>query len=245
MIVYFLAIAAAFLVSSTVGLGGSLIAVPVMVVCFGPKSGVAIAALLLASNNIFKIMAYRRTIPWKGASLLAALTMVGTFLGARLLLSLPDLWIVFAVLASLVWSIGAEALFHSPMGWQPDRDRRPQQPWLAGIYALAAGLTSGVSGTSGPLKGVALRQFASDRQHYAGAASLVSFIGDATKASVFAEAALLGNHELKLLLLVIPLMPLCAFGGRWLNWKAGERWFSYAFWAIMTGYALRLAVQFW
>jgi uncharacterized protein len=243
MALYLFAVVLSFLVSSTVGLGGSLIAVPAMVACFGAKSGVALAALLLASNNLFKVFAYRRTIPWKGASILAALTMLGTFVGAHLLLSLPDLWVIIAVLLSLIWSLGVEFHSHASNSWKSTT--LAQKPWVAGLYALVAGLTSGVSGTSGPLKGIAIRQFASDRQHYVGAASLISFVGDVTKVSVFAEASLLGNQELHLLLFAIPLMPLCALGGYRLNGKMGERWFGYAFWAVIIGYSLRLVSQAW
>lgn len=242
MILYFFTVAIALLVSSTVGLGGSLIAVPIMIAFFGAKSGIALAALLLASNNIFKVIAYRQTIPWKGSLVLAALTMLGAFVGAHLLLLLPDIWILIAVLGSLIWSLATEILSQAANAWKPDN--ATQNPWLAKLWALVAGLTSGVSGTSGPLKGLAVRQFAADRQHYAGAASLISLVGDATKASVFAEAALLGPQEFKLLLFVVPLMPLCAFGGRWLNGRLGERWFSYAFWAVIVGYSLRLVSQF-
>lgn len=243
MVLYLFAVALSFLVSSTIGLGGSLVAVPVMVACFGAKGGIALAALLLASNNLFKIIAYRRTIPWKGSFTLSALTILGTFIGARLLLSLPDVWVIIAVLSSLIWSLGVE--IHSYISHSGKTPSSTQKPWIAGLYALIAGLTSGVSGTSGPLKGIAIRHFTSDREHYAGAASLISFVGDATKVAVFAEAALLGNQELKFLLLVVPLMPLCAFGGRWLNGKMGERWFTYAFWAVIAGYSLRLASQLW
>ena len=237
---YFLAVAASFLVSSTVGLGGSLIAVPAMIAFFGLKSGVAIAAMLLASNNIFKIIAYRRTIPWKNASILSAITMVGVFIGAHLLLSMPDIWIIIAVLASVTWSLVTEGMLNISHSRSPNLPTK--KPWLAGVYALASGLTSGFSGTSGPLKGLAIRQFISNRQHYAGAASLISFVGDITKASVFAEALLLDQQDLQLLLLAIPLMPLCAFAGRWLNWKSGQLGFSYMFWIVMIGYALRLAI---
>ncbi len=242
MFFYFFVVAISFVVSSTVGLGGSLIAVPAMIAFFGAKSGVALAALLLASNNVLKVIAYRRTIPWKGAFMLSALTMLGTFVGAHLLLLMPDIWVIAAVLCSLIWSLMSEIHSHASNSWRPSQSAH--RPWVSGLWALIAGLTSGVSGTSGPLKGIAIRQFTSDRQYYAGAASLISFVGDATKVSVFAEAALLGNQELKLLLLVIPLMPLCALCGRWLNWKMGERWFSYAFWAVIVGYTLRLAFQF-
>ena len=242
MIFYFFAIAISFVVSATVGLGGSLIAVPAMIACFGVKSGVALAALLLASNNLFKIIAYRRTIPWKGAFALSLLTMFGTFFGAHLLLLMPNKWIIVLVLLSLLWSLASEIRSQASNVGQPSKSVK--KPWLSGIWAFVAGLTSGVSGTSGPLKGLAIRQFTSDRQHYAGAASLISFVGDVTKASVFGQAALLGAQEFNLLLLVFPLMPFCAFYGRWLNGKMGEHWFTYAFWAVIVGYSLRLGLQF-
>lgn len=242
MIFYLFAVAMAFLLSSTIGLGGSLIAVPTMVVFFGAKSGVALAALLLASNNVLKVIAYRRTIPWKGASMLSALTLVGTLIGAHFLLLMPDNWIIIIVLLSLIWSLISDVRSHRSNLCKTHNS--VHKPLISGLYALIAGLTSGVSGTSGPLKGIAIRQFVSDRQHYAGAASLISFVGDTTKASVFAQAALLGNQEFKILLLALPLMPLCVFYGRWLNLRMGERWFSYAFWAVIAGYSVRLVLQF-
>ena len=60
-----LAAVAAFTVSATFGLGGSLILVPALSLALGTKEGVALAALLLALNNVPKCAIYRRTIPWR------------------------------------------------------------------------------------------------------------------------------------------------------------------------------------
>jgi uncharacterized membrane protein YfcA len=43
-----------FTISASAGLGGSLVLVPTLVLFIGPKEGVALAALLLASNNVMR-----------------------------------------------------------------------------------------------------------------------------------------------------------------------------------------------
>lgn len=56
--------AAACTLSASAGLGGSLILVPLLALTVGTKEGIALAALLLAANNLVKLVAYRGTIPW-------------------------------------------------------------------------------------------------------------------------------------------------------------------------------------
>jgi hypothetical protein len=239
IVFYFLAVGASFLLSATVGLGGSLIAVPAMIAFLGVKTGVAMAAILLASNNIGKVIAYRRTIPWRSASFLAGLNMLGAFIGAHLLVAIAPRWVMIIVLISLLWSLFTEAM--SRFSCLPSPHFTAKKSWLiTGLYSLASGLTSGISGTSGPLKGLAIRYFARDRRYYAGAASLISCLGDITKASVFAQASLLSPQDLQFFLFTLPLIPLCVLAGRWCNYKSGEHRFTYLFLLVMVGYTWRL-----
>ena len=53
----------AFTLSSSAGLGGSLILVPTMTLLLGPKEGIAVAAVLLGLNNVLRVIAYRRHVP--------------------------------------------------------------------------------------------------------------------------------------------------------------------------------------
>ena len=62
------AVAASFAVSASAGLGGSLILVPTLALVLGTKEGVAMAALLLAGNNVVKVIAYRRSLPFRSAA---------------------------------------------------------------------------------------------------------------------------------------------------------------------------------
>ncbi|MGI8947239.1 MAG: TSUP family transporter [Ornithinimicrobium sp.] len=222
---------AAFAVSAAVGLGGSLLMVPVLVLVLGVKEGVALAALLLALNNVVKVIAYRRTIPWRAAATVVVILMIGAAIGASLLVRAPD-WVVgVAVLISFVASLALE-----------QRQLRAAQRVAAPLLAFGAGATSGFSGTSGPLKGVALRNLGLDQAHFVGAASIASLAGDATKVAVFTEASLLGPEAFVLAGLALPLMLLGTATGRRINGWVSERGFAILFWAVMTGYSVRLVV---
>ena len=219
--------AVAFLVSSSAGMGGSLILVPVMGLALGPREGVAAATLLLACNNVGKVAVYRAWIPWRASARVVVLTVAGAAVGAALLVAAPEEWVRAAIVVALVMSFLAER-----RRW----DRRASSPLLA----FAAGATSGFSGTSGPLKGVALRNLGLERMRLVGAASAVSLAGDLTKLTVFAGGALLGREALWIVLCAAPLVPLAALAGRRLNGAIGERTFAALFWAVMTGYSVRL-----
>lgn len=221
--------AVACTLSASAGLGGSLILVPLLALTLGTKEGVALAALLLAANNLIKLVAYRKSIPW-GASLgVMACVVVGSVVGAGLLVAAPERLVSAAVVVAIV------------MGLLFERLRLEVSPRLsAPVLALASGATSGFSGTSGPLKGVALRMLPLDRMHLVGAASLVSLAGDASKALVFAGSGLLGGSRLWLLAGLLPVMVVSTFLGRRLNASLGERGYAVLFWTVLGGYTVRL-----
>lgn len=225
-----LAASAAFTVSAAAGLGGSLILVPALALVLGTKEGVALAALLLALNNVVKVFAYRKTIPLAKSALVIVLTIVGSAVGASLLVAAPESIVSVAVVVCIALSLLGERL---DLG---SRSRRAAMLPLA----FASGATSGFSGTSGPLKGIALRHLQLDRFHMAGAASAVSLAGDLTKTAIFTDAGLLGLESLNLAVLCAPLMLVATFTGRMLNRTVAERGYAILFWTVMFGYSARL-----
>ena len=226
------AVVVSFTVSASAGLGGSLILVPTLALILGTKEGVALAALLLALNNVVKVIAYWKTLPFRKALVVIILVAVGAAIGASSLVAAPEEVVTVAVIASFVLALIAERLDLS-------RLRRVGGP----VLAFASGATSGFSGTSGPLKGMAIRQLDLDRAHFVGAASLASLAGDAAKTAVFAEANLLGSSSLLIALLAVPLMLLGTFGGRHINYAIGEKGYTVLFWAVMGGYTARLLLS--
>ena len=223
------AIAVSFAVSASAGFGGSLILVPTLALVLGTKEGVAMAALLLAGNNVVKVVAYRESLPFKKAAMVIGLLAIGAAIGARLLVSSPEDLVTVAVIVSFVLALIAERF-----------DLTGLRAVGGPLLAFGAGATSGFSGTSGPLKGVAIRQLSLDRAHFVGAASLASLLGDATKSAVFAEAQLLDGTAVLLAVLAVPLMIAATFTGRRINQSIGERGYAVLFWTVMAGYTLRL-----
>lgn len=220
-----------FAVSASAGLGGSLVLVPTLVIFLGSKEGIALAALLLASNNVAKIFAYRATLPFRVAAPIVALIMLGAAAGATLLVNAPEVVVTIGVVAMFAATLIAERyeLAVARKGFGP-------------VLAFSSGATSGFSGTSGPLKGVAIRNLDLDRRHFVGAASLASFAGDATKTAIFADAELLGRQSVLLAIAAIPLMALGTWTGSTVNNRAGEKKFAVLFWTVMTGYTVRLGI---
>jgi hypothetical protein len=223
--------AVAFMVSASAGLGGSLILVPTLSLLLGPKTGIAVSALLLGCHNVAKVIVYRRTLPLRSIIWVFLLTIAGAAIGARLLVAAPESWVMTAVLISFGVTFFFEWIGQTYL-----------QRVAAPMLAFFAGATSGFSGTSGPLKGIALRNLRLDRLHLVGAASAVSLGGDAMKAAIFAEAALLDGTALVIALGALPLMPLAALAGRQFNRNIGERAYAMLFWLVMVGYTLRLVL---
>ena len=226
-----IAVYVSFTISASAGLGGSLLMVPTLALFLGTKEGVALAALLLASNNIMKIIAYRETLPFRKAAGIAALIVIGAAIGSTLLVNAPVWAVTIAVLAMFATTIITEK-----------REIKAVRSKFGPFLAFVAGASSGFSGTSGPLKGVAIRNLDLDRRHFVGAASLASFAGDAAKTAIFAEADLLGRDAWLTCLAAIPLMALGTWSGSKLNERLGEQTFAILFWTVMAGYSIRLGI---
>ncbi len=222
---------ASFTVSASAGLGGSLVLVPTLALYLGTKEGVALAALLLASNNVMKILAYRKTLPFRAAFWIVVLIVLGAVLGSTLLVRAPTLIVTIGVVLMFALTLLAERL-----------DLVPVRTGFAPLLAFVSGASSGFSGTSGPLKGVAIRNLDLDRRHFVGAASLASFAGDAAKTAIFADAQLLGRNSVLIALAAVPLMALGTWTGSTLNDRVGEHRFAILFWTVMSGYSIRLGL---
>ena len=223
------AVLASFFVSASAGLGGSLVLIPSLAILLDTKEGVVLGALLLGLNNVAKVTAYRHTLPFRAAALVVGLLMVGAFLGASAFVAVPERWVGIGVLFSFAASLLAET-----RGWSSMRNV------AAPVLAFGAGATSGFTGTSGPLKGAALRNLGLDRAHLVGGASLASLAGDLTKSAVFAQAGELTGTQFRIALFCVPLMVLGTWLGRSFNQAVDESRFAMLFWSVMGGYSLRV-----
>ncbi len=222
---------AAFTLSATAGMGGSLIMVPGLVLILGAKQGIALSALLLATNNVGKVIAYRQTIPWRKVVIIVAVTIVGSYLGVKLLIDLNDDFIYAVIVISMLVSFAFEK-----------KSLVAANKALSPVFAFFSGGLSGISGTSGPLKGVALRALNLERMYLVGAASVVSLTGDAVKSVVFIQEKIITGEHHMLYLLALPVIPVAVYLGRHINREVGEKIFAGLFWIVMAGYAFRFVL---
>jgi uncharacterized membrane protein YfcA len=103
-----------------------------------------------------------------------------------------------------------------------------------------SGLLSGFWGTSSPLEGVAIRSLSLPRLEHVGLAAVVSLVGDAIKAELFASAGLLADVPWSIVLTGLPLMPVAAWAGRAVNERINEHAFQWVFWSVVGGYVFRM-----
>lgn len=223
---------ASLFVSSIAGYGGSLLLLPALGALLGPKEGIAMAALLLGWNNVFKAVAYRKTLGLRRGWPLLLVTAVGVVVGAQFLIAAPETFVLWTIVGVTFASLLLE-LFAG------DRLRGARQS--AAVPLMAAGaLLSGFSGTSGPLKGISIRSLGLPRLTHVGLASCVSLVGDVLKIEMFAHAGLLPRIDWYVVALVLPVMPLAAWVGRAANERIDERTFRWVFWSVVGAYCLRM-----
>ncbi len=224
---------AALVVSSTAGYGGSLILVPALAATLGPKSGIAYSALVLGWNNVFKVLAYRSTLALRQGWPLLAVTAVGVSFGASLLVAAPDRVVVWCVIAGTLAALAVELRGNERL--------LTVRRWMATPTMAASAVLSGVSGSSGPLKGVSVRSLGLPRLEHVGLASMVSLVADALKVGLFQADGLFDDIDMTTLVIALPLMPIGAWLGRMINGRIDERLFRGIFWTVVGCYTLRMA----
>ena len=121
-------------VAGAAGIVGQLAAsyyfilVPALALLYGTKQGIAVASLLLAGNNIAKVVAYRKTIPLRPAAGILALTLVGSVVG-------PGSWCKRRSVSCRRPSSSSFSGRFSLSGWVPRHCRKSQRELLR--WALA------------------------------------------------------------------------------------------------------------
>jgi uncharacterized membrane protein YfcA len=105
----------------------------------------------------------------------------------------------------------------------------------------ASAILSGASGSSGPLKGIAIRSLDLPRLEHVGLASAISLVADLLKVELFRSAGLFEGLDIGVALVALPVMPASAWLGRHVNRNITEGAFRWVFWSIVGAYTLRLA----
>jgi uncharacterized membrane protein YfcA len=217
------------LVSSSCGLGGSLILIPALTLLFGIKESIIISSILLGLNNLVKVYFFRHHIRLRPIVWIIVFIFFGVILGAGILLRIDEKVVGIILLIHVLFSFFFQR--------QANHVIREKVSWA---IAFLAGFFSGVAGTSGPLKGVSLKCNVFNKMEMVAAASVVSLVSDSTKAAIYLSNYEFVNFPTVIVLYSILIMPVATWLGRNLNQKLSEKAYDALFYCVLSGYLVRL-----
>lgn len=222
-----------FLLSASCGMGGSLILIPALSIVFGIKEGIMISSLLLALNNIFKLYFYQRQINWPKIGVLVVLMGLGSLLGALFMLELSPRILSIGLGILVVFSF----LSHHKLKFN-----KSTHPLFGGFLSFIAGFSSGMVGISGPLKGLALKHFVTEKSVIVASAAAISLVSDSIKSVVFLQHSSVYLDNLSFIIMAFLIMPFASFAGKKINDSLSTKAYNTLFYIVMSGYVLRFVI---
>ena len=219
-----------FLISASAGMGGSLLLIPTLSYFIGVRDGIIISSILLGLNNCVKIIVFRKYIRIKNIVYLLLFMLIGAIAGSLLMMKIEEDILAVILFINIIFAFIIEK--------NAATDVRKKISWM---YSGLSGFCSGISGTSGPLKGMAIKCLDLDKLQIVAAASVLSFATDSTKAIIYLSSynPLVGN-SFSLLLVSICMMPVATVVGKRINHKISNVAYDVLFFSILSGYAVRL-----
>lgn len=130
-------------VSGVIGTGASIMLLPALVLCFGPKQAVPIMAVAAIVGNISRVILWRKDIPWKAFLAYSVTGVPAAAFGAQTLWSLKATWIDIA--------LGTFFLLMIPYRhWAKSRNFTLSL-WQLSVTGAFVGYLTGIVLSTGPL----------------------------------------------------------------------------------------------
>lgn len=228
----YLLIFLSFLISASAGMGGSLLLIPTLSYFIGVRDGIIISSVLLGLNNCFKIIVFFKYIQIRKIVYLMFFMLIGAIPGSMLMMKMDENILAVILFINIIFAFIIEKNAATGV--------RKKISW---VYSWLSGFCSGISGTSGPLKGMAIKCFDFNKLQIVAAASVLSFATDSTKAVIY-----LSNYNpvtgtsFDLLLVSICMMPVATVLGKRINQKISNVAYDVLFFSILSGYVVRLVL---
>ena len=156
-----------FIISSTFGVGGALLLIPLLAQRMPAAHAVALSAPVMLFNNVLKCVAFRKNIDRRAAFLVSALALPGAFAGAWYASRTDDRFILIGIAALIVLSIVVERGF--------DRKVKMSDRALL-LWGAFTGAVSGLCGAAGPPTAIGLRGYGLDREGFVGTVALFAIL---------------------------------------------------------------------
>lgn len=203
-----LSILIASLVGTTTGFGTSTILVPLLLLFYPLPEVLLFVGVIHWFGNLWKMYFFRN-----GRSLQLLLTfglagVLGSFLGARMTITVPELWLQKALGLFLISY--AFFLFYKP------KFRLKINNFSTSLGGLLSGVSAGIFGVGGAIRGAFLQAYGLKKAMYLFTAGAIGFFIDSTRLITYLNQGFsLQTLRFNWLLMGIPL----SFLGAWLGKK--------------------------
>lgn len=193
-------------VNGMVGFGFALLAVNVLAAVVGAKQGIVVMSLLTPSISAYQLW-YNRVYSdtWKRLRLVLLSAVVGSIVGANLLVILPA-WAISLALGAFTVEFVIETMRRERPPMAAGTERR-----LAPIAGLFSGMTNAALGASGPIIGSYLIAIGLRGREFAFGISLVFFSQGLVRGALYLG---LGQYTVALVVAGLLLIAPCMVGQR-------------------------------
>ena len=171
----------AAVINGAIGFGFALLAVNALALVLGAKDGVLVMSLIAPVVSGLQLLRHRRYAPvWRRLLSLVVAGIIGSLIGAQLLVILPAAVVSIALGAFTVWYVvGALRGDRPPLAHSTERR-------IAPAIGLVGGISNGTLGASGPVFGSYLTAIGLRGREFAFAISLSFFSMALPRIALFA-----------------------------------------------------------
>jgi uncharacterized protein len=208
--VFYSVILVTSILSASLGVGGSVILLPLSILYFGSKEGVGIVTLYYLFQNIAKIFFFRSHIRWEVALRIIVWSVPGAIVGGFLLDYLP-LELFKKLLAAFILLYLANELLR----FIPKKVRGME---VIPIFGVLYGFFSGLLGSGNLVKGPLFASMGLKKEAYIATYALTSFFVNVPKLSVYFATGIINLHSVRLSLplLLVSIVGIL-IGRRWIR----------------------------
>ncbi len=232
-----IAVAGAFLVASyvkgTTGMGFPLIATPMVAMLVDIRTTYALLLLPNISMDVFQIA--RGELPWHLWRRLApvfATTVIGVFLGTRILVAIPERAIFLCLAATIIVYLVSVRLrldLRMPERWEP---------CLGALTGLVAGVLTGVTNAIGPIGAFYVLALQMQKREFVKAVASIFLVAKLSQLAAVAHWGFFTSTILQW----SAVLTLVALGAFWVGLATQDRVRQETFLRIL--YALLFAMAF-
>jgi len=226
---------AAALVAGVAGFGGSLIMLPVAVLFFGVREGMAILTISNTLQNILRAWVFRRDVPLGVCAWYLAGAVPANLLGAWVFTAAHPKLLARGLGAFLLATLALRRVRGMPR-------RRFRAPWFTPI-GLAFGTLSGLVEGTGPLVAPFFLAYGLVKEAFIGTIAAVFMVTHVAKLAVFGGAGLLSGHVWAMALFLTPFMFLGVFTARYVVQRMPERLFLAVIELMLLGAGLNFLLR--